>query len=268
MNWAHIGLAGVIGGLSALVAKLFVRNHKEKKVAFAIVIALCFVVLNSISTKYVKPHVDSWYYGKQISNSLLELQVYQEIKKYDPKLYEQIEHELKLSISRGETEAQATARIRSAVSENVSKYIPVASDEALIHFTEITIDTMKQLTEIDPSLTYSFLFPKEYGTIQVGKYVTEQNQTALLGSLAEIIRTGASNPKVITDLAIADLYLENVRTKLYQKYGDELYELSDLHSPKIDKRRACNFMIDLYEEVLKLPEGQKTLVLRSMFSGE
>jgi hypothetical protein len=268
MNWAHIGLTGVVGALSALVAQLFVRNPKEKKVPFAIVMALCFVVLNIISTKYVKPHVDSWYYGKQISKSLLDIRVYQEIKKYDPKFYEQIENELKLSMSKGETQAQATARIRSAVSQNASKYIPVASDESLIHFAEITIDTMKQLTKIDPSLTYKFLFPKEYGSIQVGKYVTEQNQTALLDSLAEIIRTGASNPKVVTDLDQANLYLENVRTSLYQKYGDELYELSDFHSPNIDKRRACNLLIDLYEEVFKLPKGQKTLVLRSMFSGE
>ena len=126
----------------------------------------------------------------------------------------------------------------------------------------------EQLTEKDPSLTYKFLFPKKYGSIQIGQYVTEKNQTELLNSLAEIIRTGASTPKVITDFRQADLYVENVRTSLYQKYEDELYILSDFHSPNIDKRKACRLMIDVYEEILKLPEEQKALVLRSMFSGE
>ena len=262
MNWIDISLAGFIGAISALIAQLFVRNPKEKRVAFAILMIFTFVILNSVSTKFLRPGINAWYYQKQIQKSLLEIAAYKEISKYDPELFQLIKNEINVSTKSGESESQTITRIRTVISQGASKYIPLASDNALIAFAKVMIDTLKQLTSKDPLLSYKFLFPKQYGTISVGKYISQETQDALLDTLAAVIRTGASNPIVIDDYSEAEALLEKVRSILFKTYGDELFVLANFHSSDVDKKRACHFMIDLYEEILKLPKHETCLVLR------
>jgi len=266
MDWIQIGLMGAVGGLSAIIAVIASRNSEDKKVSFTISMLVCLLIFGAITTKFIKPSINNWYYSKKVSEALQDIPAYRVIKTYDPALYRQIETELKKSIEKGESEEQAITRVGSIVSQSAAKYLPVASDEILIHFSEIMIETLKQLTAIDPELTYKYLFPNEYGPVVVSKYLDKATETELLNALGEIVRTGVTDPTVVQNFSGVERLLEIVGKKLQRKHGDKVRMLAKLNAPGVDKEIASNLMIDLYQEILDLPDGQNTLLLRHMFA--
>jgi len=187
MNWIDIGMAGGIGAISALIAQLLVGKPKEKRVAFAIVLGISFILLISLSTKFIRPEINKWYQSRKVNEALLEISACKEIKQYDPQLYELVRREISSSIQNGLPEKETVSKVRILISQGAAKYIPLASDEALMGFAKVAIEIMEQLTLQDPNLTYMFLFPQQYGTLSVGKYVTKETQDKLLDSLANIV---------------------------------------------------------------------------------
>jgi hypothetical protein len=264
MFWIDILMAGLVAGLSCLIASLVVKKPKERRLVFAGVLLLCFIPTHFLYTKFIRPEIVAWYHQRTVENALLELPLYKEIKNYDPQSYQLIRREIFAAIKRGQPD-DAVSKVRPILFQIGMRYIPLASDDALTNCIGALVRTMDELTQIDPMLTYKWLFPKQYGYVRADKYVKKETTQAMLNSLAEVIRTGASNPVVVKDFGEAETHLEKIRSVLFGKYGKELQVLSDLHSPRIDRKKACQLMIDIYDEVLKLPKRESCIVLRYLF---
>lgn len=194
--------------------------------------------------------------------------LFKEIKKADSKSYEVVEEEMRKATKEGVSSDEAMHRMSPFFLQFGMKYLPVSSDEALIRCMEVLTRMMDELTRQDPSQTYKWLFPSQYGYIRAEKYVKKETVTLMMNALADVVRTGASTPKRAIDFEEAEKNLEKVLTILFIKYGDDLEALSDVHSPRVDRKKACCLMIDFYNEILRLPRKESCTLFRYLLTSE
>ena len=203
-----------------------------------------------------------------VETTLAGFPLFKEIKKVDSKSYETIKEEMRNVIKNGVSSDEAIHRVSPILLQFGMKYMPISSDDALIRCMEVLTRTMDELTQRDPSQTYKWLFPKQYGYVRAEKYVKRETATLMMNALADVVRTGASNPKTAIDSEEAEKTLEKVLSGLFIKYGMELEALSDVHSPQVDKKKACYLMIDFYNEILRLPRGESCTLFRYLLTSE
>jgi hypothetical protein len=203
-----------------------------------------------------------------IENTLADFPLFEEIKKADSKSYEIIKEEMRNAVKTGASPDEAIHRVSPILLQFGMKYIPISSDDALIRCMEVLTRTMDELTQRDPSQTYKWLFPKQYGYVRAETYVKKETATLMMNALADVVRTGASNPKTTIDSEEAEKTLEKVLSGLFIKYGMELEALSDVHSPQVDKKKACDLMIDFYNEILRLPRRESCTLFRYLLTSE
>ena len=228
-----------------------------KRTAGFVVLCICLIGCAAIN----RPETS-------IENTLAEFPLFEEIKKADSKSYEIIKEEMKNAVKTGASPDEAIHRVSPILLQFGMKYIPISSDGALIRCMEVLTRTMDELTQRDPSQTYKWLFPKQYGYVRAEKYVEKETATLMMNALADVVRTGASNPKTAIDAEEAEKTLEKVLSRLFIKHGMELETLSDVHSPQVDKKKACYLMIDFYNEILRLPRRESCTLFRYILTSE
>jgi hypothetical protein len=156
MDWISIVAAAVVGGLAGLIAALLTERFKWNRIIFVTVCLGCFALLNIISKELVLPRIRAW----RVNQSLLEMPVYQFVKKGDPQTYEKLRSALSESIQKNETREQAVIKLRSILSPTIPRYIAAASDRSVIHYFGVMMKEMEILKAADPSLCHQFLFPQ------------------------------------------------------------------------------------------------------------
>jgi hypothetical protein len=261
-----IGLAVLIGAISAVAAWSVTRGLQRKQPVFSILLFLFFLILGTCSKLFVLPHILEWRYSEDIDRALSQIAVYQHIAKYDPKAYQEIKRELTTSIKNRETQDEAIDRVRSRVAELVAAYIPRASDDAILRYMRAIVKEMQELSGKNPELCYQFLFPQKYGGADVTDHLMPETKREDLVALGEVIRTAVKEPQPLPDPAAAETLLKRTLSQFSRDHGEDTLLLKDPFAPGIDKGRACGLIASLYEEVLNLPERESSLVLRYMLS--
>ncbi|MBW2092129.1 MAG: hypothetical protein JRI34_08415, partial [Deltaproteobacteria bacterium] len=218
------------------------------------------------SNQYVLPEIKIWKEQRNIEKSLQEIAVYQHIAKSDPEIYERIKSEINNSLRNRESSEQTTIRIRRIVNELVGKYLPRASDDAIFNYVKVMIQELSELTKLNPDLSYEFLFPQRGGATGHSYNLSPEMKKADLDALAEVIKTGSTNPVIIRDFSEAKLLLEKVFANLHKVYGDDLSLLRNPLASGIYKKKYCNITIALFTEIFELPKQKSCMVLRYMFS--
>jgi len=203
-----------------------------------------------------------------VENTLADFPLFKEIKKVDSKSYETIEEQMRNVTKYGVSSDEAVHRVSPILLQFGMKYIPISSDDALLRCMEVLTRTMDELTQRDPLQTYKWLFPEQYGYVRAEKYVKKETATLMMDALADAVRTGASNPKTAIDSEEAEKNLGKVLSTLFIKYGNELEALSDVHSPQVDRKKACYLMIDFYNEILRLPRSESCTLFRYLLTSE
>ncbi|MDR4506472.1 MAG: hypothetical protein MRK01_17000 [Candidatus Scalindua sp.] len=283
MDWISTGIAGAFGALATGIVFLVVRKPKERWGLYTIVFftscAVCYATMSFIikpTTTREKPlnalEVSQAEKTEKFLNalevSLAEIPAYKQISMYDAETYQRIKDEIRKSVIKGESQSQIIQRIRFIISELVEKYLPLSSDQALLDYMNVVILEIEELAHQSPELCYKFLFPKQYGTIDVTQYIKPETQQADLDALASVIRTGAEASEDIQDFPEYDAFIQNIIINLHETYGDDALLLENPHAPGIDKRKFCHIMVALYREILKLPKKESCLVLRSMLKAK
>jgi len=264
----NLGLAIAVGAFATIITYLMVRKPKERWVCYTIVFISfggVFFTLTSLYTVRVSnTHKDL----SDLEVNLREIPAYKQILQYDPVTYQRIQTEIRKSLENGESKSQTLQKIRLIIAELVEKYLPYSSDEALLGYMSIIIQEIEELSGKSPELCFQFLFPEQYGAIDVARYIRPETQKADLDSLSVVIRTGAENPVHIQDFSGYDALIENIITNLHEMYGDDALLLENPHAPGIDKEKFCRMMVTLYREILKLPKKDSVLVLRRMLASK
>ena len=267
MDWITI-IVLVMAGVTSAVAAVFLTPKRLRKgrIVPIIIFILFFVGLGVLVKQWVSPAIHVWKSQREVEKSLLQVSAYQYISKYDPKAYQQIRDEILDSIKNGESQEQTTARGRKVVAAFVSKYIPRASDEAVIRYMDAVAREIEELANKDPEICYQFLFPERYGTSDIPQNLKPETQRADLAALADVIRTAAEQPQPEPDQEKGGESLKRVMDAFHQTHGDEALLLKDPFAPGIDKGKVCRLIASFYKEVLTLPKEEAGMVLRYMLS--
>jgi len=250
-------VGAVCGALAALIAYAIVRNPKENRVAYIVVLLFAFGFLYALSKPVVR--------YIQIESELQSVAAFQELKRNDPEAYERIKATLHDAIQNGESLDMAAVRARSILSELVAtKYLPRASDDAIANYVAVMVEEIEQFTNADPNACYQYLFPKQYGPANL-RYVDKKTMEKDLTALAQVIHTAAQNQQSTVTSADGEAILKGVVQDLYGVYGDDILLLDKIHDPSTDRKRACTVVAALYRRILDLPKPQRGVVLRHMF---
>jgi len=203
----------------------------------------------------------------EVEKTLLEIPVYRTIQRYDPETYTKIVEAMRTSIKRGDSRSKFITLTRIQISKLMVRYLPYASDDAIIEFTKAIIAEMNHLGIKSGNLCYAYLFPQESNPIDISRYLSKELQQARLISLDKVIETGATNPQILPpeDQVLPDL--DKVIDELFKKYGNDVSLLEHLESPHIDKAKVCTLSSALYEETLKLPRKEGVNLLRYLYAG-
>ncbi|GJQ60241.1 MAG: hypothetical protein D8M57_10680 [Candidatus Scalindua sp. AMX11] len=266
MDWLFVGIAVGFGVLVTGVAFLVIRKRRERWWLYTLVLFFSCVISYVTMSLFVTPTSEREKSLSELEVSLSEIPAYKQISMYDAETYQRINAEIQKSLLKGESKSQIIQRIRSIVGELVEKYLPLSSDNALLDYMNVVIQEIEELAQQSPELCYKFLFPKQYGAIDVTKYIRPETQQADLNALAAVIKTGAESSTNVQDFPEYDAFIQNIIINLHETYGDDALLLENPHAPGIDKRKFCRIMVALYREILKLPKRESCLVLRSMLT--
>jgi hypothetical protein len=268
VNWVKIGLALIIFVTSALLAHVITKRLQKRRTAYPVAFILFILGLSILSRQFLLPAINSWKYQRDLDRSLLDISAYQQIAKYDMQAYQEIRAEILDSTKKGENPTQAIGRGRKKIGALVTRYIPHASDEAIVRYMIAMIQEIEELANKDPDLCYQFLFPDRYGSPDSTKYFKPDTQRADLNALADVIRTAAEQPQPEPDKTQGEALLKKVMSSFYEAHGEEAQLLRDPFAPGIDKGKVCNLIAELYREALKLPQKDRGLLLRYMLSAK
>lgn len=266
MDWISVVLAGISGVVGAVIAHLLVRHPREHRTAYVLVLVVSFAIVNALARVFVLPPVRVWQYERKVEQELQEIPAYRVIQKSDPQTYERIRVIVRDGIRDGRRPEVLASQIRAVISELVAVYVPHASDDAVVEFTRVMVREIEELTQVSPDHCYRFLFPEQYGPLDLRKHLDAKTLQDDLAALAILIQSATDSPQPKPDPARSQTLMKTVYTQVNQEYGDDIRLLDNPHGQSVDKGRVCTIIAGLYSHVLNMPKPQSSLVLRYMFS--
>ncbi len=266
MNWISIGLAALSGALAAMIASLFVRNPKEKRATYAVVLVVSLVGLLGLSREFIFPDLNAWNQARKAESALLEIPAYQAIKQYYPKTYESLLSDFQGSLRKGVDESQIIGLVRGHMVGLVLKRLPHASDEAVASYMNVMLTEIQELSSQGGDLCYRFLFPQQSAPLDGRQYLSKQTREADLAALDQVIRTSAESPQTIPLEVEVMPKLEPIFVELANEYGNDIEMLQNPAAPNVDRAKVCSMSVGLYSRILKLPKNESGKILRFLLS--
>lgn len=266
MDWASVVLAGISGAVGAAIARLLVRNPRERRIVYVLVLVVSFAIVNALARAFVLPPIRAWQYERKAEQELQEIPAYRVIQQSDPQTYEKIRVIVRDGIRDGQRSEVLASHIRAVISELVIIYVPHASDDAVIEFTRVMVREIEELTQASPDHCYQFLFPEQYGPLDLRKHLDATTLKDDLAALAILIQSATDTPQPKPDPSRSQTLLKTVYTQANREYGDDIRLLDNPHGQSVDKGRVCTIIAGLYRHVLNMPKTESSLVLRYMFS--
>lgn len=263
MDWASIVSAGISGGLAAGIAYFVVRNPKERRVAYVVVVVVVMWGINSLSKRFVLPQVFDW----QAEREIRRIPVYHEIADNDPETYRKIRTTVLQGLRNGERQEVVASRVSTILANSLPRYIGRASDESVIAFADLMVRETDHLGRTDPDACYHFLFPHQYGAPDLlGKYLGEKDQKDSLDVMGRIFHSAMHAPQPLPEASQSEALLDSVTSGLYKDFGPDLLVLQKIPADTAGRKKVCLITTALYKRVLNLPKKESGMLLRYMLS--
>lgn len=201
----------------------------------------------------------------EVERALQEIPLFNWINENEPEASAQIVEEMRrLDQSNS---LQAIAKVRDVTIGLLGKYSPYTSDASVIRFIEVTLETAKQLSAHSPELCYQFFFPGQ-SVFDLTEYVDSKTLKEILEVEYDFLSSATLNPQEPPDSIKADELLDQLFAELGNQYSeDDFMAVVEPYAPGVDKQKACDITVAMYNEILAMPNEQESgLLLRSMLS--
>jgi len=104
--------------------------------------------------------------------------------------------------------------------------------------------------------------------VEMSKHVDRETLNKDLKATENVISSGSKYPQPVPDAKTAEQLLERIGANLADDNSDAIALFaSDSIDTEGNEDAICSFSIALYEEALKLPRIESSLLLRHMLSG-
>jgi hypothetical protein len=188
------------------------------------------------------------------------------IRRVDPENYAAMRQVALGAIKQGKSpaEIQAVARMRVAAVE--LRFIPFASDAAVIEFTRIITLEVDQIGAKSAEACVQFLFPKKgRPALSLTDYLSADVISREIAAATAVIETGSGTPRAVPQQAAIAGSLVIVVRQLTEAFGSG--DVAALSKPDtLAPQRLCAVTGSLYKDILLLPEPDAAALLRWLFS--
>ena len=148
----------------------------------------------------------------------------------------------------------------------IPKYIPIASDESIVHYMEVLVTEMEMLLAKDASLCYQFLFPQPNVFLDLSRHLSGDLQKADMDALAEVIRSAIKSPQARPDGRVGQELLGKVARDMAVEHGEDVSLLRKAQEPTADKAEVCALTVSLYKKAIALPSQENGVLLRYLLA--
>jgi len=182
-----------------------------------------------------------------LEEGLKDISAFQAIKKYEPKAYQEIIRNMEVQMKKGASMLEMQQEVGAYIQLIASKALPRTSDKALIVFARETTNIMAMLEKKDPILCMKIAFPEQYGSLEITKYLTNEEMMPMLEALSVVIVDSYKQDSAKTDIAAA----EELMARIVAQLGDNAsyLEAQGLQN-KEEYSKACKAVIRFYELIL------------------
>jgi len=141
--------------------------------------------------------------------------------------------------------------------------LPITSNNALIQFAEITVQTLRLLEQEDPILCLKMTYPEQYGSFVTTAHLSREQLDPMLEALNTIIVDAYEKENPSVNLQLAENTIDNVVLAM----GDNAYYLEPTGlQDREDYKRACDAIIEFYELIVAEDFNTAGNALRWAFS--
>jgi hypothetical protein len=251
----------LMGALAIGLAWLIVKPEPGARAAlFGIVVVLLLIVGQFMGYRFVRPYLQATFAGASLGDEPL----FRALRKYEPAMYERLERGYKAALKSGTKEEFMQSAIGEAA-EMAQKYMPVASNDSVRNLMKHGVVQIKELQRKPGDVCFRFLFPQVAGPADLSvlpKSMLEANALHLEAVLLSAVEHPQPLPAE-TDVLTA---LMPIYARLTQTYGADLQMLANPAAADVDRRQVCAISVDLYDQILGLPDDQDANVLRFMLT--
>jgi hypothetical protein len=274
--WHSAVVAGVSGALAALVASALVRDRGQHKTSYAIVFALVFAGLNGMAQRVITPELRAWDARRSAAGILSQNRLLRTLSERHPELRESFADMVSDLARTGSSGADARAAGvnwgRTKVGELLPQYLPVASDVALVQFTEANVEAIEVFTGRSDPLCFAWLRGEATPIAGEASAIPEAVLDHMSNAMAVVIESAPAPNQTHLDDAVATVDMQRVAATVAINHGsDTLGRMAALGdpNPRLDdkqKLEVCKAAATLYKEVLTFPEPHRSGLLRHLLS--
>jgi hypothetical protein len=189
------------------------------------------------------------------------------VKELEPATYQKMVKEFSAAVKSGKSLGEAEAASRRTLEGLTLRYLPLASDEALMAMRDTWVKMLMEYKDQDsraciamitgnpsgPQYDYSTVFPA-------------WNCTNELIVLEDVLRSAASGRHRQTDVATAERDLKGIRAALSRRFGDEMSLLTQEDRWAESPDRVCTMLLAFYEATQRTPRERQGNLLRYILS--
>ena len=194
--------------------------------------------------------------------------LYIAIKSADPEVYSKILRATLEAVRLGSSEAELATVAQQYISALSKKYLPVASDDAVISTAKLAVFKSEAIGFKSADACYNYFYPQTGSKpVILSEYLSAEAQQRDLATTTVVIETGSATPQRIPAKNEVYPLLKIVISKLRKSYPvSDIAALEDARAAAADHQTACRMMDALFREVLTLPRVDAARLLRYLFA--
>ena len=195
----------------------------------------------------------------EIEAQVLKSPLYTVLKVHEPEVYAQVLDAMEQGAQSGLSLHEVGARTRPLINRLAAKYVPSASDDAIVQATRVAAETMRALQGRSADACYRYIRPAA-GAADLSHvpYDLRERDLATTAALIESGIAGTARPRGET----TDEDLRWVYGRVVEVHGSNAAVLDRLGAPDVDPQTACDVVTALYEAALSLPLPRSAQLLR------
>jgi len=206
--------------------------------------------------------------AERAETELLKIPLYAAIRDADRDTYNKMLNAYVEAATLGKTESELIGTTRRYVAELAHKYLPVASDDAVIEMVRVMVLEMNQIGAKNADACFNFLFPRPgVPPVIISQYVSVELQNRDLAATTAVIESGARKPQRVPTEKEIEPKMNLVINALRRKFSSaQLAAFADPDSSTSPHPVVCGVTQAFYEEILALSSPDNARLLRFLFS--
>jgi len=279
MPWNLI-LIVASGAGAALLTIFVIKDFKAKKVSSGIVFAALFVVLGTLTHILLLPKFQHPAQEKTAKEFLRKARLFSLVAKDHPGFRDDfIDYavdQLEKTRSRPEAFDHVMEWGKKHVAPYFVKYIPHASDQAIYNFSVYFGDVLREINKRNDQACVTWMYGLSSKDPTTGEAIRQATQAVgddkMFSVMTDVVETAMKSPVDVKRTEKATQVMRDFVEKLSSKYGSRFtsgLKMSAKPSARDNNRADMCFAAEkLYSDVVRLPEKERKIVLRNMFSSQ